>query len=73
MSSENYLGSCLVEPPLGIEPRTYALQVRCSTTELKGRAFTVLYLLCSTRSYYRQYILRLLRLALWFSALAAFP
>jgi len=27
----------LIEPTLGIEPRTYALQVRCSTTELRGR------------------------------------
>ena len=26
----------IVEPPLGIEPRTASLQVRCSTTELKG-------------------------------------
>jgi hypothetical protein len=24
-----------MEPPAGLEPATYALQVRCSTTELK--------------------------------------
>ena len=27
-----------VEPPRGFEPRTYALRVRCSTTELRRRA-----------------------------------
>ena len=27
-----------VEPPIGIEPMTYALQVRCSTAELRRRA-----------------------------------
>ena len=27
-----------MEPPRGFEPRTYALRVRCSTTELRRRA-----------------------------------
>ena len=35
------LAECVtvVEPEAGIGPATYALRVRCSTTEIPGRAF----------------------------------
>ena len=30
----------VLEPPLGFEPRTHALQKRCSTTELRWQIFS---------------------------------
>ena len=35
-----YISLNQVEPEAGIEPATYALRVRCSTTEPLGRGFS---------------------------------
>ena len=39
-SNELHETHYLVEPEAGIGPATYALRVRCSTTELPGRVFS---------------------------------